>query len=79
MQSPKTREQHKRILEGKEKTRAPDAFDERVALRREARPDEALANARPAEGQGPDLSRGDRSIRRGANQESRHAKHRQDD
>lgn len=77
MQASKTHEQQMRIIEGREKTKTPEGFED-TALHRPKR-DDALHDAKPASGEGPDLSTGDRTIKRGANQETEHAKHRVDE
>lgn len=79
MQGPKTHDQQVRIIEKREKTKAPKDFDERTALRRSEHPDEELKNAKPARGHGPDMSTGDRTIKRGTSQETEHTKHRADE
>ena len=66
---PRTREQQKAIIEGREKTRGADVDPHEKSLE-EARAD----NEEPA-GEF-EISHGDRSIRRGANQESEHHKNR---
>jgi len=79
MQSRKTHEQQMRIVEGREKTKAPKGFADRASLERSENPDEELKNAKPARGRGPDMSTGDRTIKRGTSQETEHTKHRADE
>ena len=70
IQGPRTREQQKAVINGREKTKgiAVDPHQKSLA---EARED----TEQPA-GEF-EISHGDRSIKRGANQESEHNKHRQ--
>jgi len=79
MQSPKTHEQHQKIVEKRVNTRnAPDDFDMRRDLKRAEERDDELQDSKPASGLGPDMSRGDRSIKRGTSQETEHTKKRAD-
>ncbi|KKB12726.1 hypothetical protein VE25_05690 [Devosia geojensis] len=79
MQSPKTHEQHRKIVEKRINTKnAPADFDTRRDLKRAEGRDDELQDAKPASGLGPDMSRGDRSIKRGTSQETEHTKKRAD-
>ena len=66
---PRTREQQKAIIEGREKTRGIDVDPHEKSL------EEARADIEQPAGEF-EISHGDRSIRRGANQESEHHKNR---
>lgn len=66
---PRTREQQKAIIEGREKTKGADVDPHGKSL------EEARADIEQPAGEF-EISHGDRSIRRGANQESEHRKHR---
>jgi len=66
----RTREQQKAIIEGREKTRGADVDPHGKSLA------EARADAEQPAGEF-EISHGDRSIQRGANQESEHHKRRQ--
>ena len=68
---PRTREQQKAIIEGREKTRGIDVDPHEKSL------EEARADIEQPAGEF-EISHGDRSIRRGANQESEHHKRRDD-
>ena len=79
MQAPKTHEQHQKIIEKRVDTKnAPDDFDIRRDLKRAETRDDELQDAKPPAGFGPDMSRGDRSIKRGTSQETEHTKKRAD-
>ncbi|MHA6299888.1 hypothetical protein [Devosia sp. CAU 1758] len=71
-QGPRTREQQKAIIEGREKTKGIDVdpHETPISERREAATPPSKAY---------DNSTGDRSIRRGNNQEDEHHKRRVDD
>ena len=80
MQSRKTHEQHQKIIQKRVNTKnAPKDFDLRTDLKRAETRDDALLDSRPAPGLEPDMSRGDRTIKRGAHQETVHTKKRVDD
>ena len=68
---PRTREQQKAIIEGREKTKGADVDPHEKSL------EEARADLEQPAGEF-EISHGDRSIRRGANQESEHHKNRAD-
>lgn len=68
---PRTREQQKAIIEGREKTRGIDVDPHAKSL------EEARADIEQPAGEF-EISHGDRTIRRGAHQESEHHKNRAD-
>lgn len=70
-QGARTREQQKAIIQGREKTRGVDVDPSQPSLA------EARADIEQPAGE-YEISHGDRSIQRGANQESEHHKRRQD-
>jgi hypothetical protein len=80
MQSHKTHEQHQKIIQKRVKTKnAPKDFDVRRDLKRAETRDDQLQDLKPPSGFGPDMSRGDRTIKRGTSQETEHTKKRVDD
>jgi hypothetical protein len=77
MQSHKTHEQHQKIIQKRINTKnAPKDFDIRTDLKRAETRDDKLQDSKPGSGFGPDMSRGDRTIKRGSSQETEHAKKR---
>lgn len=79
MQSRKTHEQHQKIIQKRVNTKnAPKDFDIRTDLKRSETRDDQLQDSKPAAGLGPDMSRGDRTIKRGTSQETEHTKKRVD-
>ena len=69
-QGARTREQQKAVINGREKTKGADVDPHAKSLA------EARADIEQPAGEF-EISHGDRSIKRGANQESEHNKHRQ--
>ena len=71
MQGPRTREQQKAVIAGREKTKGADVDPHRKSLA------EAREDIEQPAGE-YEISHGDRGIKRGANQESEHHKRRAD-